>query len=96
MSQAARSRAAARGWVTWANERLKKLCGQSDLDVVELRDAIDEFDQRLVSLDNTQSEVEIEWKEEDLMKDINSHDSQIPIGIAASGSRDWLAEQQLT
>ena len=26
----------------------------------------------------------------------NSHDSQIPIGIAASGSRDWSAEQKLT
>ena len=26
----------------------------------------------------------------------NSHDSQIPIGVAASGSRDWSAEQQLT
>ena len=26
----------------------------------------------------------------------NSHDSQIPIGIAASGSRDWQAEQWLT
>ena len=25
-----------------------------------------------------------------------SHDSQIPIGIAASGSRDWSAEQKLT
>ena len=26
----------------------------------------------------------------------NSHDSQIPIGIAASGSRAWQAEQKLT
>ena len=26
----------------------------------------------------------------------NSYDSQIPIGIVASGSRDWSAEQQLT
>ena len=72
MSQAVRSRAAARGWVTRASDHLKKLCGQSDPDVVELRDAIDEFDLRLASLDNAQSEVEIELKEEDLMKDINS------------------------
>ena len=72
ISQATRTREAARCWVTQASECLGKLCGESDLDLVELRDAIDEFDLCLASLDNAQLEVETELKEEDLMKDINS------------------------
>ena len=60
MSESVRSRMAARGWVTRASRKLDKLCNVRDIDNLELRDAIEELDKRLETLDNAQSVVELE------------------------------------
>ena len=70
MSESARSRMAARGWVTRASRKLDELSNVRDIDNLELRDAIEELDKRLETLDNAQSVVELELTVEQLEEDI--------------------------
>ena len=53
MSQAEKSRTAARGWVTRASKSLETLCSKpvESIDRILLTDGIDEFDKRLENLD---------------------------------------------
>ena len=66
-----KARSAARGWVTRASKRLMEVCSLEEVDIVELNDAIDEFDKRLVGLDDAQTAVEIELPMERLDRDID-------------------------
>ena len=61
---------ATRGWVTRASRKLDELCNVRDIDNLELRDAIEELDKRLETLDNAQSVVELELTVEQLEEDI--------------------------
>ena len=70
MSESVRSRMAARGWVTRASRKLDELCNIRDIDNLELRDAIEELDKRLETLDNAQSVVELELTVEQLEEDV--------------------------
>ena len=70
MSESVRSRMATRGWVTRASRKLDELCNIRDIDNLELRDAIEELDKRLETLDNAQSVVELELTVEQLEEDI--------------------------
>ena len=62
MSQAEKSRTAARGWVTRASKSLETLCSKpvESIDRILLTDGIDEFDKRLENLDAAQNAVELE------------------------------------
>ena len=70
MSESVRSRMAARGWVTCVSLKLDELCNIRDIDNLELRDAIEELDRRLKTLDIAQSVVELELTVEQLEEDI--------------------------
>ena len=70
MSESVRSRMVSRGWVTRASRKLDELCNVRDIDNLELRDAIEELDKRLETLDNAQSVVELELTVEQLEEDI--------------------------
>ena len=67
-----RVRAAARGWVTRCSKKLQELCATEEVDLVQLNDAIEEFDARLNVLDNAQSIVELELPDEKLEADIEA------------------------
>ena len=67
-----RVRAAARGWVTRCSKKLQELCATEEVDLVQLNDAIEEFDARLNVLDNAQSIVELELPDEKLEADIKA------------------------
>ena len=54
-----RRRAAARGWVSRSVKALKELLADDDVGRVTLKDAIDDLDRRLASLDDAQSSVEL-------------------------------------
>ena len=74
-SEAVKTRTAARGWATRASNELKLFIdttGGGAVDFYVLNDLIDQFDQRLNSLDNAQSAVELELDESALEKDIKS------------------------
>ena len=67
-----RRRAGCQGWVTRAANKLEELLKKDDVNLIELRDAADEFDKRIASLDEAQADVELEIEEEkDLLADIN-------------------------
>ena len=70
LTDATRRRTAARGWVTRASNKLTQLCDQEDCDLVELNDAIDQFDIRLGVLDEAQTAVEWSLPGEQLDADI--------------------------
>ena len=70
MSESVRSRMAAHGWVTRASRKLDEFCNVRDIDNLELRDAIEELDKRLETLDNAQSVVELELTVEQFEEDI--------------------------
>ena len=71
-----KSRTAARGWVTRSsNALLAMLNDPSTLTKVELQDAMDDFDRRLATLDNVQSNLELEINDsKDLEEDIEYAD----------------------
>jgi hypothetical protein len=70
MSEAVKSRKAARGWVTRASKRLAELNGKFRPDLILLKDACEEFDKRLDALEEAQRRVEAELKEEEIDDDI--------------------------
>ena len=73
MSETVRSRAAARGWVTRLSQKLENLCSRYDqktFNVIEINDAIEEFDKKLHNLDEAQSRVELEIDMSELENDI--------------------------
>ena len=63
-------RAAARSWVTRCGTKLGKLCDSSSINITELTDAVEEFDQRIRNLDEAQATVEFELEESDIEEDI--------------------------
>ena len=71
-----KSRTAARGWVTRSsNALLAMLNDPSTLTKVELQDAMDDFDRRLATLDDVQSNLELEMNDSrDLEQDIEYAD----------------------
>ena len=75
MSESVGSRMATRGWVTRASRKLDELCNVRDIDNLELRDAIEELDKRLETLDNAQSVVELELTVEQLDKRLETLDN---------------------
>ena len=56
---------ASKGWVVRATKSLNELLEKPDITVVALNDAIDEFDKRLASFDDIQSELELSIETED-------------------------------
>ena len=63
MSEKVRSRATARGWVTSLSQKLENLCGRYDqktFNIIEINDAIEEFDKKLHNLAEAQARVELE------------------------------------
>ena len=71
MAALVKSRVAIKGWVTRSSNRLKLMLAQPQVDLVELQDAVDEFDSHIGRLDSIQSDVEVELDQEVLMKDID-------------------------
>ena len=65
-------RSAARSWVTRCSKKLDKLASGSSVNIVELTDAVEEFDKRMGNLDEAQASVEMELDESDLDEDIVS------------------------
>ena len=55
-----RTRIAARGWVSRVSSKLDNLCQYQNVNLIELSDAIAEFDIRINRLDDTQTAVEME------------------------------------
>ena len=60
-------RTAARGWVTRSCMKLEDLCRKDTVDVYAVKEALDEFNERLSNLDSAQSAVELAIEEENLM-----------------------------
>ena len=67
-----RTRIAARGWVSRVSSKLDNLCRDPNVNVIELSDAIAEFDIRINRLDDTQTAVELEIDLGDIENDINN------------------------
>ena len=65
-----KSRSAARGWMTRASRRLESILNTDPVDIVELQDAVEEFDKRLANLDEVQTDVELQIPEEQLDDDV--------------------------
>ena len=65
-----RSRVAARGWLKRATIRLDKASSAADIDIVELESVISEFDNRLSSLDDVQSKIELVLPDEEVDEDV--------------------------
>ena len=55
-----RTHMAARGWVSRVSSKLDNLCQDANVNLIELSDAIAEFDIRINRLDDTQTAVELE------------------------------------
>ena len=72
MDQKIRARTAARGWVTRTCTKLEDLCKQEVIDVQAVSEALNDLNERLNNLDNTQSVVELVIDEEDLDADIEA------------------------
>ena len=73
MAEARRKRAAARGWLTRSSRALEALVvrkADGDVDSAVITDAIDEFDKRVETLDQAQTEVEMAIDEVELEEDI--------------------------
>ena len=66
--QLERKRAAARGWTTRASSALRDLLSDSKVTRVQLEDAVQEFDKRLTTLDNVQTELELEISDPELLE----------------------------
>ena len=60
---------ASKGWVVRATKSLNELLEKPDITVVALNDAIDEFDKRLASFDDIQSELELTIETEEALLD---------------------------
>ena len=60
---------ASKGWVVRATKSLNELLEKPDITVVALNDAIDEFDKRLASFDDIQSELELSIETEEALLD---------------------------
>ena len=67
-----RTRIAARGWVSRVSSKLDNLCQDPNVNLIELSDAISEFDIRINRLDDTQTAVELEIDMGDIERDINN------------------------
>ena len=67
-----RMRTAARGWVTRSCMKLEDLCRKDTVDVYTVKEALDEFNERLSNLDSAQSAVELAIEEENLDADIEA------------------------
>ena len=67
-----RTRIAARGWVSRVSSKLENLCQDPNVNLIELSDAIAEFDIRINRLDDTQTAVELEIDMGDIEGDINN------------------------
>ena len=67
-----RTRIAARGWVSRVSSKLDNLCQDQHVNLIELSDAISEFDIRINRLDDTQTAVELEIDMGDIESDINN------------------------
>ena len=67
MSEVAKKRTAARGWLTRAKNSLGGILEKIPVDKFALLDAVDEFDKRLQAFDEFQSEYELEIEEKDLI-----------------------------
>ena len=67
-----RTRIAARGWVSRVSSKLDNLCRDPNVNVIELSDAIAEFDIRIDRLDDAQTAVELEIDLGDIENDINN------------------------
>ena len=65
-----RSRVAARGWLKRATIRLDKASSAADIDIVELESVISKFDNRLSSLDDVQSKIELVLPDEEVDEDV--------------------------
>ena len=60
---------ASKGWVVRATKSLNELLEKPDITVVTFNDAIDEFDKRLASFDDIQSELELTIETEEALLD---------------------------
>ena len=60
---------ASKGWVVRATKSLNELLKKPDITVVALNDAIDEFDKRLASFDDIQSQLELSIETEEALLD---------------------------
>ena len=69
-----RSRVSARSWLTISSRKLEELCSKdrNDVSILELNDAVAEFDERLRHLDDTQNSVEQFLDDEELDGDIQN------------------------
>ena len=74
MDKLTKRRSAAKGWVTRQANALKTLLEKPEVTLIELQDAVEGFDQRLDSLDEVQSELELEIEDEYLEKDLDEAD----------------------
>ena len=64
-----KGRAAARGWVKRSSNALLALLNDSKVSKGELQDAVDEFDRRLATLDEAQSNLELEINDSKELED---------------------------
>ena len=65
-------RTATRGWVTRPCRKLEDLCRKDTVDVYAVKEALNEFNERLSNLDSAQSAVELAIEEENLDADIEA------------------------
>ena len=72
MEPKVRMRTAARVWVTRSCMKLEDLCRKDTVDVYAVKEALDEFNERLSNLDSAQSAVELAIEEENLDADIEA------------------------
>ena len=73
LADAKRSRSAARGWVTRVSNQLKELISKDKelIDINELKDALDNFNSRLSTLEEKQTAVEVCLPEDGLDADLD-------------------------
>ena len=72
MEAASKARKAARGWVTPASKILTELCNQKGVDRATLIDAMETFDKRFGTLEESQTTVGLEIDEAALEVDIEA------------------------
>ena len=68
---ATKTRAGARGWATRASNKLETLCQETTVDILVIKDAMEELDARIKALDAAQAAVEADVEMEDLEREIN-------------------------
>ena len=79
-----RKRAACKGWVTRACRNIEKAVGDPNVTLTKLMAVMDDFDARLVKLDEVQDQFELSLQDDSkLMEDIN--------GLVSSVIRLWIS-----